>query len=199
MGFSCSYKETINFETATCLAEEPKLNEGVFLQLVFDNADINVRTLDGHNTFHAMGGIICASPPETVNVQESLPRKFVLEKGYKFSTTPIETYIKPSRSGLKSKLVSRITISEPENLLKYQKEDTMYAASLFFDYRPCSWNGFMLHQHRKVTGYLMTKVLPVPFINLDPGNLHTINTALRLELNVKLIFVLANTFALGLP
>lgn len=190
LGFSCSYKETLKYQTATCLAEPPQLNDGVFLQMVFDNADINVRTLDGHNVFHAMGGIICASPPESVSVQESLPRKFELEKGYKFSTTPIETYIKPSLSGLKSKLVSSITISEPTKLLKCQKEDTMYAASIFFYYRLCSWNRFLLHQYRKSnTGFLMTKVLPVPFINLDPGNLHTINTALRLDFSVRKIFV----------
>ena len=26
-----------------------------FLQYVFDNADFNIRTIDGHGTFHSMG------------------------------------------------------------------------------------------------------------------------------------------------
>ncbi|KAJ8879407.1 hypothetical protein PR048_020015 [Dryococelus australis] len=32
-----------------------KVNEEAFIRHVFDNADVNVRTLDGLNTFHAMG------------------------------------------------------------------------------------------------------------------------------------------------
>lgn len=170
----------MKFETATCLAEDPQLNEGVFLQFVFDNADINVRTLDGHNTFHAMGGIMCVSPPKKIVLPQSLPRKFVLEKDFKFSTTPITSYLKPNAIGLKSKLVSSIEIGEPANLRRYQQIDTIYASNLFFNNRLCSWNGFMLYQHNDTnTGFLMTKVLPVPFINLDPGRLDTINTALR--------------------
>jgi hypothetical protein len=28
-----------------------------FSQFIFDNADVNIETLDGKNTFHALGGI----------------------------------------------------------------------------------------------------------------------------------------------
>lgn len=94
-GFGCSYKEVMKFETAAALAEEATVKKGSFMQMSFDNADINVRTLDGSNTFHAMGGIICATPVDSVTVQETLPRKFVLPDDYKFSTTPIEPYTKP--------------------------------------------------------------------------------------------------------
>lgn len=66
LGLSCSYEEALSFATSATLAEEPKIALGAFTQMVFDNADINVRTLDGRNTFHAMGGIICASPHDSV-------------------------------------------------------------------------------------------------------------------------------------
>ena len=33
-----------------------------FLQYVFDNADFNIRTIDGHGTSHSMGGIQCTTP-----------------------------------------------------------------------------------------------------------------------------------------
>ena len=32
------------------------------LQYVFDNAEYNLHTLDGHGTFHAMNGIVCVTP-----------------------------------------------------------------------------------------------------------------------------------------
>jgi len=38
-----------------------------FTQFVFDNADFNVATLTGHNTFHSMGGIACVTPPGSMN------------------------------------------------------------------------------------------------------------------------------------
>lgn len=46
---------------------EPSYDLNGFTQFVFDNADFNVATLTGHNTFHAMGGIACVTPPSTVN------------------------------------------------------------------------------------------------------------------------------------
>ena len=38
-----------------------------FTQFVFDNADFNVATLTGHNTFHSMGGIACVTPHGSMN------------------------------------------------------------------------------------------------------------------------------------
>lgn len=32
-----------------------------FVQFIYDNADFNTKTLDGLNTFHAMGGIQCVT------------------------------------------------------------------------------------------------------------------------------------------
>ncbi|KAJ8884076.1 hypothetical protein PR048_015933 [Dryococelus australis] len=40
---------------AFTLHRSPNVNEETFIQHVFDKADVNVRTLDGLNTFHAMG------------------------------------------------------------------------------------------------------------------------------------------------
>ena len=35
------------------------------VNFVFDNADVNVRTLTGLGIWHALGGIACVSPSET--------------------------------------------------------------------------------------------------------------------------------------
>ena len=65
LGFSSSYTEVQKFEVsaaATLGAEIPKLTNGQFGQFVADNVDHNLRTLDGHNTFHGMGIIGCITP-----------------------------------------------------------------------------------------------------------------------------------------
>ena len=34
---------------------------------MYDNADFNVGTVTGHNTFHSKGGIVCVTPPGIVD------------------------------------------------------------------------------------------------------------------------------------
>lgn len=179
-GLGCSDKENMKFETAALLAGDIDVKKGAFMQMSFDNADFNVRTLDGKNTFHAMGGIICATPYNSMSVQDSLPRNYLLPEGFKFSTTPIESYVKPSNFNFKSKMIVKLEVNEPSCLRKFQMIDTLYISSLFFEKRIASWSGFMAQNYNiKKDGFLVTKVLPVPFINLDSGNLDTIHTALR--------------------
>ena len=43
-----------------------------FTQFVLDNADFNVATLTGHNTFHSMGGIACVTPPGSITHPSSV-------------------------------------------------------------------------------------------------------------------------------
>ena len=56
-GFGCSYAEIQKFERNAALqgANLPEYLEGQFVQFIADNVDHNIRTLDGHNTFHGMG------------------------------------------------------------------------------------------------------------------------------------------------
>ena len=58
LGYCSSYSEVKRFElcAAKCQGTDiPNLNREHFVQFVADNADHNLRTLDGHNTFHGMG------------------------------------------------------------------------------------------------------------------------------------------------
>lgn len=43
-----------------------------YLQCIFDNADHNTATIDGRNTFHAMGGIMCVTPADAVSSEKKL-------------------------------------------------------------------------------------------------------------------------------
>lgn len=55
MGFSAPYREVTIFENSCIHRPESEILENSFSQFVFDNADININTLDGRGTFLAMG------------------------------------------------------------------------------------------------------------------------------------------------
>ena len=66
LGFCCSYKEVQRFVRNAAVSRGTDIPgfSGQFLQYAADNVDHNIRTLDGHNTFHGMG-IIAAVTPAT--------------------------------------------------------------------------------------------------------------------------------------
>ncbi|GBL91781.1 hypothetical protein AVEN_71415-1 [Araneus ventricosus] len=67
LGFASSYSETSILELSTIVRQEQiVVNEGAFLQFIFDNADFNVNTLDGLHTFQAMGGIMVTTPYDSM-------------------------------------------------------------------------------------------------------------------------------------
>ena len=67
ISFADDYREVQRFENSLISVGELSYDLNGFTQFVFDNADFNVAILTGHNTFHAMGGIACVTPPGTVN------------------------------------------------------------------------------------------------------------------------------------
>ena len=57
LGSCSSYREATLYEECMLLSEPVTLNKEIFAQFVFDNADFNINTIDGKNTFHSMGGV----------------------------------------------------------------------------------------------------------------------------------------------
>jgi len=55
-GFCSSYTVVYVFETSSLLYPQPDVAPNSFSQFVFDNADFNISTLDGYNTFHTRAG-----------------------------------------------------------------------------------------------------------------------------------------------
>lgn len=76
------------------------INEGEFLQHVFDNVDVNVRTLDGLNTFNAMSGIQCISPGSIVEINIKVERIQSGTFNSNITTTPILNYTKKKKASL---------------------------------------------------------------------------------------------------
>lgn len=62
LGFCSSHSEVSQFEHSAVKFWNPDITTSSFSQFVFDNADFNINTRTGKDTFHAMGGIHCVTP-----------------------------------------------------------------------------------------------------------------------------------------
>ncbi|KAJ8889623.1 hypothetical protein PR048_009123 [Dryococelus australis] len=58
LGFSSSYNDVRNFEVSNLQQPLKIVSKNSFTQFLFDNADINIYTIDSHDTFRAMGAPI---------------------------------------------------------------------------------------------------------------------------------------------
>lgn len=98
LGFSVAYSEVQKLENCLKAAPEEQTEEA-FIQFVFDNADFNIRTIDGNNTFHNMGGIKIDTPKihktKDVRVKRSNEKPLQISGRMK-----ILTYTKPQKKGL---------------------------------------------------------------------------------------------------
>lgn len=75
-----------------------------YSQFVFDNADHNVNTIDGRNTFHPMGGIPHSSVTsnEFINI---LSLRTPSQEIGRFGKIDLEIFHKPTRSGMENIIV----------------------------------------------------------------------------------------------
>lgn len=184
-GFSLSYQEIMKMQK--CAATEPqrKKLESAYIQHSWDNADINIRTLNGHGTWHSMGGLECVTPSTSSIVTGNLRRQkdtpSAKEMGT-FGVLPVKTYMKPKKNGLREMKVESVAKSlakNEDNIRNFFNTDLLWLCGrlLNFDFAP-SWFGYNFHITNEISGFAQTKTTPLPFINLDPGNESTIYTAL---------------------
>lgn len=95
LGFCSSYSETQLYEISAVFQETLILKQGAFLQFVADNADFNIDTVDGKNTFHNLGCIEIITPwhyikpRNPINRLEKIPPESeIIQKG----NISIQTY-----------------------------------------------------------------------------------------------------------
>ena len=65
MGFCISYSEVQMFQSNAAVSNRTDIDnfkDDMFIQYAADNVDHNLRTLDGHDTFHGMGMIAAVTP-----------------------------------------------------------------------------------------------------------------------------------------
>ncbi|KAE8749717.1 hypothetical protein FOCC_FOCC003457 [Frankliniella occidentalis] len=190
LGVSVSYNETLRYvQNYVKMPSSIDADPGNFYQFVFDNADVNVCTLDGHNTFHSLGGCKI-STPGSVTPARSVPR-LKLEKSQDIALTnriEMVEYNKAFSTGLKQIVVKPLALSTavPPNVVKALTLDFLWLAGSWAEVpRSPSWAGYMSACLRPTGSFVATSsVTPVPFINLDPGNLETLYSALLFALKV---------------
>lgn len=77
LGVCASYKETLLYEVSSLfhpLSSIAPPEDGCFLQYVCDNANHNVASLDGCNTFHSMGMIKIITSHDKINDDQQMFR-----------------------------------------------------------------------------------------------------------------------------
>lgn len=179
ISFADDYKEAQHFENSLLSTSEPFCGLNGFTQFVFDNADFNVATLTGHNTFHAMGGIACVTPSGTVD--KSPTKRTVKAPSAEllgtFGQIPIKTYSKPAVPGLQSVIVEPLKISNIQSL-QATGFDCVWMFAYVLTLTPrLPLSGFMKTVLRN-DEFHTSRTETLPFINFDPSNPSTIYTSL---------------------
>lgn len=179
MGFSCSYTEAMRFESSAILRKQELqiIEKGAFVQFVWDNADVNVKTIDGENTFHEMGGIMIITPHTSFLPDKSIPRlKYVPADSLISSTnSELKHSTMKKNAGLSAISIADVKINEdiiptaPDLLWLYGKSTNLPDIP--------GWNGFM-EQVTKECPYKQSKIVFLPFIHAPPTQYDTVLTSL---------------------
>uniref|UniRef100_A0A1B6ETH7 Uncharacterized protein n=1 Tax=Cuerna arida TaxID=1464854 RepID=A0A1B6ETH7_9HEMI len=182
MGVCSSYHEAAVYQASLINAGTPIIHSNGFIQHVFDNADVNVRTIDGHGTFHAMGGIQCVTPGSCVDTQIKVKR--ILNGSFSGAETIRECSFPVRKKNMGLSLLKIEDLSKLEQGTCLNKG---YAHSLFplnvawivgVKSQP-GWGGFMTSVMKNPGEHETSYIMATPFINLDPSNMSTIFTALH--------------------
>lgn len=182
LGFCSSYDEAALFQISALQHPLITATEKAFCQFVFDNADVNVCTLDGFNSFHAMGGIQTVTPSTTVcevgriqRLKKNLPAGDIGHFGH----VPIKVFQKSSQTGLlniKIENINEVFNSSEKALLSDGDFLWVYGKWQNKPHIP-GWNGYMERRTAK-RPYLSSRIIYLPFINAPPSDYDTIYTAL---------------------
>lgn len=183
LGFSCSYSEVKLYEICAADQLERRLINP-FIQIVSDNSDFNVCTLDGKGTFHNLGTIDIITPANCL--QERTPIKRLLSSEIPKESELVEKnkidlllYNKNAGKGL-----SLIKIESIENAPSFQPTIILKLNNLWMFCKYVNnnnflgWNGFMSMICSCRNNYQISKINFLPFINASPSDYNTLYTAL---------------------
>ncbi|CAH2085135.1 unnamed protein product [Euphydryas editha] len=160
-----------------------KMNvENPFVQFVFDNTDHNVKTLDGKETFHCLGGIASYTPEWSISYEgipvklKKMPTTQSLVSKHVIPEVPYGTFNGKALESIKFVSTDRLCLGKAPLL------PVSYSAYLWTKFYGISqiptWKGFM-EVLSTVVPYSMSEVVCLPFINGPPSNLTMINTSLH--------------------
>lgn len=183
LGFSASYDEALRLEGSYVMqAKEAVVDVSVnpFSQFIFDNADFNVNTLDGHATFHALGGIMAVTPRNSVTCDQDILRMNVSSSSHaigKAGSIEVKEFCRPPNAGLKTVKMIDIGVSLQEDIVPSACDIAwLYGKNAHSSTVP-GWNGFM-ESRTQGQEYECSKVVCLPFINAPPTAYSTVYTSI---------------------
>ena len=105
---------------------------GDLVNFVFDNADVNIRTLTGLGTWHAMGGIACVTPVGAEHTETEIPRSTRIRSAAQignFAQIPIRKYKESQVTGLNKCVFGSLDTPQPDILQLAISLDNLCLAS----------------------------------------------------------------------
>ena len=193
LGFSLPYSEIQKFESCAAASQgidipvdhgnsaaateqgtdtsEEKKNS--FIQYVADNVDHNLRTLDGHGTFHGMG-IIAAVTPGTKRTAP-IPRIAVSMEDLKSTASIDIDFYKPNTE--KGPNLTYKELLDMRIVDKARAFDLTYLLTWQLRAPSPSWSGSMHMVQGKYPG--KSAVFFMPMIDMNPGDLSCIYSTMK--------------------
>eukprot|EP00794_Sanderia_malayensis_P017156 gene17156-18878_t len=174
LGFCSSYREVFLFKQNAAVDQGTGIPEysGQFVQYVADN--VNLRTIDGHNTFHGMG-MIATVTPGTSRMNRIPRKKFngqdIVLAGNVRILPPSQPRMKSLEVKFKDFVIAEI--GDPTNHL-----DVLWKTSLLFNEvtRP-SWAGLMQATHKGIHND-HSSISFLPMIDMSASDITCINSTL---------------------
>ena len=195
LGFSGTYHEAQQLELSTVYHIEEPAPRVTFCQYVFDNADFNVSTTDGWNTFHSMGGIKCITPasalPPSEEVQRLKSAPSATEVGH-LGVMELQTFEHRTSNALRQITVLDLNMLNPipADIFTPTLQDILWMCGKWLhSVQPTpevpaipEWKGFMQFASNIIDGE-RSAVTFLPFINSPPSDYNTVYTALQYAAN----------------
>lgn len=196
LGLCSLYSEVLLCEDSLLVHGQPRITSGVFAQWVFDNADYNVNTINGKNTFHSMGGIQITTPINCYTDKTDIPRfknQATSSEISEIEKIPYQKFESIHSSGLRKIVFKQLTINDFDiNNMSLADFIWTYSKALLPDYP--GYNGFMSTITKDLV-YEGSQVICLPFLNYSATDYNTIYSALLYakeraqKLNLPVCFV----------
>ncbi|KMQ90383.1 hypothetical protein RF55_9871 [Lasius niger] len=179
MGFCSSYVEISQFEYSAAQSC-PDVDSSSSSQFVFDNADFNINTMTGKDTFYAMGGIRCVTPHDAVKNRQFVKITSTSEYSEIGSCRQIQlhTFQRP-KSGIEEIALKNVYSEAAfEKVAKPSSQDMLWIYGKFLEVPSFSaWQGFMETVTRTLP-YTKSKIIALSFLNQPPSNYSTVYSVL---------------------
>ena len=166
-GFCCSYQEVQRFEHNAAQShgtDIPNLSTE-FVQYGADNVDHNIRTLDGHGTFHGMGMIVAVTP-ETSSGQ-SIPRAKITSLDVAAVGRVQIHFHKEESHGMSAVTYQKLLYLKAQNC--YANLDVLWKTSIIFGSPRPAWSGMMPFVHQGDHPG-KASVMFLPIIDMNPSD-----------------------------